>query len=675
MANFHDRWRLEFTEDDLSVDNDSATWVDVTGDVRDGSLRWSSGIDAIGDEPRPGEMSFTMKGRDFEPLNSASTYYPNVKRWARFRLSLDRGAGFETEFIGYARKFQPQWPGGTSSYQEVDVVCGDGFDILAKDPLPSLDPHDADAYEAVIAADQPWGHWRLGEDEGTKLTSRLRSKQWQKRHKNATRRQKHYRIRETREEVAGVAGPAGTYKNTPTLGEDGAILGDPDTCVYFAGDGPNEYARILAEDSESISKGNVVTAEAWFKLEDPSPGTPSSCVVSGPYGGILTSFYIYVGGTSSPWDVTFAVQGSPDNLYVDADGTVTAGVWYHAALTWDGTTLIGYLNGVEVGRTVGSTTMSDGSSNADILIGARNGSPRDAYFKGWIDEVALYEKALAPDRILAHYTAGTARGFPAETAQERIERLALTEATVPWTSITVVSGGSFNVEPAMQHGQSRLEEIVRALAAEGVRAHFFFGRNGNPVVLGWEWQATGSYGTAQATFASQAGVGEVDFRALALTYDDEVFNTLTLSREGGDAVTVDNDASIAAHGASTAEPITGLSNTDDADVASLGNEFLMLYADPVWTLTSLDLVGKDDATVAQLVDRDIGDLLMFIARDENGDPTIELLTWIIGYEKRIEAGDVLSGTWRLARGWNAAEGVWLLGLDGYSELGETTVLA
>jgi hypothetical protein len=35
----------------------------------------------------------------------------------------------------------------------------------------------------------------------------------------------------------------------------------------------------------------------------------------------------------------------------------------------------------------------------------------------------------------------------------------------------------------------------------------------------------------------------------------------------------------------------------------------------------------------------------------------------------------LTCTWRLARGWNAADGLWHLGITGFSELDQTTTLA
>src|SRR5262249_9939864 len=67
-------------------------------------------------------------------------------------------------------------------------------------------------YSAAVLADSPSGYWRLGETSGT-----------------------------TASDASGQNHP-GSYLNTPTLGQPGALTGDTDTSVAF--NGTDEYTSV-----------------------------------------------------------------------------------------------------------------------------------------------------------------------------------------------------------------------------------------------------------------------------------------------------------------------------------------------------------------------------------------------------------------------------------------------
>ena len=64
--------------------------------------------------------------------------------------------------------------------------------------------------------------------------------------------------------------------------------------------------------------------------------------------------------------------------------------------TYDGRSLALYKDGV----LVGSSSDTRGAESADVLslVGGSD-------FRGVLDEVAIYDKALAPDRVMAHHLA------------------------------------------------------------------------------------------------------------------------------------------------------------------------------------------------------------------------------------------------------------------------------
>ena len=90
---------------------------------------------------------------------------------------------------------------------------------------------------------------------------------------------------------------------------------------------------------------------------------------------------------------------------------VSSGNWVHLVGTYDGGSWNLYRNGV-LAASAGASTGSLMVSNANWAIGARGrwknggGYPLnglDRQFQGAIDEVAIYNHALTPDRVLAHY--------------------------------------------------------------------------------------------------------------------------------------------------------------------------------------------------------------------------------------------------------------------------------
>ena len=83
------------------------------------------------------------------------------------------------------------------------------------------------------------------------------------------------------------------------------------------------------------------------------------------------------------------------DIAVNGTTAMVAGVWTHLAVTYDGTTLRMFVNGVQV-RTQsapGATITSGGA----LRIGGN--AFWGEYFKGLIDEVRIYNRALPVSEI------------------------------------------------------------------------------------------------------------------------------------------------------------------------------------------------------------------------------------------------------------------------------------
>ncbi len=90
---------------------------------------------------------------------------------------------------------------------------------------------------------------------------------------------------------------------------------------------------------------------------------------------------VYLGGTSNPG-------------WYETSGTITPGIWNHIAFTYDGSSLVIYINGA-VDQVVNSITGAvSGNPGRDLWIGSRDDiSSRE--FEGTLDEVRIYNRALS----------------------------------------------------------------------------------------------------------------------------------------------------------------------------------------------------------------------------------------------------------------------------------------
>ncbi|MEE8458271.1 MAG: LamG domain-containing protein [Phycisphaerales bacterium] len=82
--------------------------------------------------------------------------------------------------------------------------------------------------------------------------------------------------------------------------------------------------------------------------------------------------------------------------------TLVAGDWYHAAVTYDGTTVRLYLNGIEEGNWA-EASMSTPTTDT-FMIGANFAATR--LFNGVLDDARLYSRALCAAEVAAIHAQG-----------------------------------------------------------------------------------------------------------------------------------------------------------------------------------------------------------------------------------------------------------------------------
>ena len=168
-----------------------------------------------------------------------------------------------------------------------------------------------------------------------------------------------------------------------------------------------------------------LTVEAWVKLDEfPADKDPRRWIVN---------------KNRNEWEeghYALMVQGSQVGAYLNIGGgrqnhfmamsdesALKLKDWQHVAMTYDGAELRVYLNGAQVASTAINKKRVPG--RMPLAIGRR----QDAYnyFKGAIDEVRLYNRALSPDELKAHFDkpalAAEAKGLVASWTFDDLDKL------------------------------------------------------------------------------------------------------------------------------------------------------------------------------------------------------------------------------------------------------------
>ncbi len=244
---------------------------------------------------------------------------------------------------------------------------------LSASVLPTL---RAD-YPAEVLADQPVGYWRLADNAAIPAP-----------------------------DVAVNLGSLGTgangeYLGKPATAQPGALIGSTDTAVNFTG---GRYCGVPW--SFEVNPNPPFTVEFWVKPNVALTGTTLTCPLASlrRVTPAAEGFIFYQSATG--WN--YRQGDSANNYTVDLTGVVTIqpGTWYHLAATYDGSTAILYVNGVEAARKENETRFAANPS-VNLGIGARGDNA--FHYDGHLDEVALYSSILTPAQIAERYANGTSQ--------------------------------------------------------------------------------------------------------------------------------------------------------------------------------------------------------------------------------------------------------------------------
>jgi predicted GIY-YIG superfamily endonuclease len=172
---------------------------------------------------------------------------------------------------------------------------------------------------------------------------------------------------------------------------DGTVSGARRRAGKYGGalqfDGVNDMVTVA--DSDSLDLTEAMTLEAWVK---PSAlGSMWRTVVIKEQRNQL-AYALYAGnGNAKPSGHVYTTG----DRAVAGGSAVPTGSWTHVASTWDGQLLRLYINGVQVAKA--ALKPSAMSSSRALRFGGNTVWPE--WFKGAIDEIRIYSRALTPEEI------------------------------------------------------------------------------------------------------------------------------------------------------------------------------------------------------------------------------------------------------------------------------------
>ncbi len=221
----------------------------------------------------------------------------------------------------------------------------------------------ASVYRQAVLADGPVSYWRLGEASGTVAA-----------------------------DVQGLH--AGTYVGSPTLGAAGKVSGDAAATFLRA-----SSQRVDTGDLSLFETGDC-TYELWLATSA-ATGVNYSLFSEGTSAGNngYSVLLVNTTGKLSAFARNDAGTGFANNV---AGPAINDGIFHQCLMVKSGTSILVYLDNSVLFTATGLSGVF--TQNKSCIAAGDVATPAD-YFTGTLDEVAVYNYALSPARIAAHFAA------------------------------------------------------------------------------------------------------------------------------------------------------------------------------------------------------------------------------------------------------------------------------
>ncbi len=201
-----------------------------------------------------------------------------------------------------------------------------------------------------------------------------------------------------------------------------------------------EYVELLGIEGGPLDGLTAFSVEAWVSFDSASDGDPDADAFvqlnSITYGNANHNVFYLKRGEDNEIDFSSSDNtGLADHL--DPPVSLNNGPWYHIVAVWDGSEKIIYVDGAPIGSRAW-TPVAIAAVESPLLIGADKDNQAapdiEDFFDGTIDNVAVFDRALSPVEVLAHFNGGNGESFcapnPVPAADAGLDQSALSGVAV-----------------------------------------------------------------------------------------------------------------------------------------------------------------------------------------------------------------------------------------------------
>ena len=150
--------------------------------------------------------------------------------------------------------------------------------------------------------------------------------------------------------------------------------------------------------------GDTYSIEFWFRNSLPNNSRPvTAYLFSRGLDGLKSAEgdHLGIGGTYASAGRLLVYQGNQSKGLLTGLAKVEPRSWHHVVMVREGERIRVYLNGNPKPDIDGKLSRSYPKSHPQFFLGGRNDN--FANLKGSLDEVALYDRALTVEELVAHF--------------------------------------------------------------------------------------------------------------------------------------------------------------------------------------------------------------------------------------------------------------------------------
>ncbi|MEQ9626271.1 CHAT domain-containing protein [Coleofasciculus chthonoplastes] len=287
-------------------------------------------------------------------------------------------------------------------------------------------------YNVAVLLDDPVGYWRLDEEGETAFDSSGNNID-------------------------------GTYFGGVNLNQEGALVDDANPAPFF--DGTTGYVEIPDSDFIDFGTNEDFTITAWIKVtpDQLDIETTDNVVIEKWSGSGGYSYVIrYFNQTSSDTGKIYSAQWDGSNFSTTTSTQpINDSDFHHVAFVKEGSNLFLYVDGILQETTLDTTTGITENNSPLFLARRGDNAPFDNFFRGSIDEVAIYDSALSPSEVAAQYTTGTGTatsrqlaGLTVNSAANIIANDTITANTIDLTASQDITTQSLDTSSSLGDGGS-----------------------------------------------------------------------------------------------------------------------------------------------------------------------------------------------------------------------------